>query len=528
MRVPRAGLFGSAGCNFFAFPGCLSFKESRMKQIPFIGSMAAVLLVISTGGCQLFQPKPTVAEKRPTTVDGYADPEPLVVPPGKQDLRQGQIEKITEGDRTTLLFRPARAPSKSLAAAMEKFLSPDGQVQGTDDLNTLILRDRNERVETLVKMLKLLDRKPSRVTSAADRTELIPDGDHTTIVYQPAHARSETLVAALKNFVSLDGRISASSELNRLVILDRSDRVEPLTKIIASLDRTSPQVLVEARVLEITLSDDFEFDIKETFTNLGSDARFFQSGEIELKTPGPSPATDQGLSLTLRPLASNSRQLDLDLRILYKEGRAKILSAPSQIVEVGHEANLITGEEVPIFASTVTGGSTTVSTEFKPVGVKLQVTPLRVSGDTIELEVKPEVSAVTGSSQGPEGSTAPIVASRSTRTTLRLKDGQILSIAGLMRSDVFKDTNKIPLIGDLPYIGFLFQSVRDRNTRTQLMFLLRVHILDDGAPWTIRTHESGKGLEPLDDAFEKRVEELKRLDAVLKKEREARENQNKP
>ncbi len=370
-----------------------------------------------------------------------------------------------------------------------------------------------ENVEGYDKPEPLIDptkRRPPAPEGA--QIELIPDGDRTTIVYKPMKARSESLAQALKSFVSLDGRISASAEMNTLMIWDHNDRIEPLTQMLRALDETPPQVLVEARVLEITVGDDFEFDVKETFSQLAGAGQFVQSGSIELKTPGPSPATDQGLSLTLRPLSSSSEQLDIDLRILFKEGRAKILSAPSQIVEVGHTANLITGEEVPIFKSTVTGGSTTVSTEFKPVGVKLQVTPMRVTGETIELEVKPEVSAVTGSSLGPEGSTAPIVASRSTRTTLRLKDGQILSIAGLMRNDQFKDINKIPWLGDLPYIGFLFQSIRDRYSRTQLVFLLRVHILDDGEPWTIRLHETGKGMEILDETIEKRLKELKARD----------------
>jgi len=498
-----------------------SIEENAMTRTCFVAAASALIATTAClSGCQWFQ-RAAPPAPRPTKVEGYPAPEPLVTPPRRADLRQGEIEKITVGDLTTILFRPARAPSQSIAATLGKFLSMDGQVQEAADLNMLIVRDRNERVEALEKMLRFLDRRPSRVTRAADRTELIVDGDQTTIVYNPAYARADTLATALKGFVSLDGRVSASSELNRLIILDRTDRVEPLIKITTALDLPTPQVLVEARVLEITLSNDFEFDIKHTFTNLLGEDDFLQGGEIELKAPGPSPTTDQGLSFLLRPLSTDRDRVDTALRILYKEGRAKILSAPSQIVEVGHEANLITGEEVPIFASTVTGGSTTVSTEFKPVGVKLQVTPLRVSGDTIELEVNPEVSAVTGSSQGPEGSTAPIVASRSTRTTLRLKDGQILSIAGLMRNDVFKDVNKIPVLGDLPLAGPLFRSTRDRYTRTQLVFLLRVHILDDGEPWTIRTHAPGGGLEPLDDEFEKRVDELKAIDDSRKQQPES-------
>ena len=487
-------------------------------------SVAAITLIATLflGGCGYFFP-PFGSEYSPAygpdEIEGYEPPRQLVEPPARGEVRIGKLEKITEGDQTTILFPPVRARSGMIADSIRKFLSPDGEVQASDKLNSLIIRDRTERVATVEKILRRLDRKPSRVTTPEQRTDVITNGEQTTIIYQPAQARSETLAAAMKNFVSLDGRVSASPELNRLIILERTEKVDALKKMLVALDRTSPQVLVEARVLEITLSNDFEFDVLHTFTNLAGSSSFLQGGEIELKAPGPSPTVDQGLSLTMRPLATDDAQLDAKLRILYKEGRAKILSAPSQIVEVGHEANLITGEEVPIFASTVTGGSTTVSTEFKPVGVKLQVTPLRVSGDTIELEVKPEVSAVTGSSQGPEGSTAPIVASRSTRTTLRLKDAQILSIAGLMRNDVFQDENRIPVLSDLPLVGELFTSTRDRYTRTQLVFLLRVHILDDGEPWTIRTHEPGKGLELLDDEIENRTDELKAIDETRKYER---------
>ena len=76
----------------------------------------------------------------------------------------------------------------------------------------------------------------------------------------------------------------------------------------------------------------------------------------------------------------------------------------------------------------------------------------------------------------------------------------------------------VPVLGDIPHIGELFKSTRDRYTRTQLVFLLRVHILDDGEPWTIRTHEPGKGLEVLDDKIEKRTDELKAIDDTRKLE----------
>jgi type II secretory pathway component GspD/PulD (secretin) len=83
-----------------------------------------------------------------------------------------------------------------------------------------------------------------------------------------------------------------------------------------------------------------------------------------------------------------------------------------------------------------------------------------------------------------------------------------------MRNDMFQEESKVPVLGDMPLIKPLFTATRDRYTRTQLVFLLRVHILDDGDPWTIRMHESGGGLEALDDAIERRTDELKAIDDV--------------
>jgi general secretion pathway protein D len=150
-------------------------------------------------------------------------------------------------------------------------------------------------------------------------------------------------------------------------------------------------------------------------------------------------------------------------------------------------------------SSTVTGGSVTTSTTFKRVGIKLRVTPQQIIGDTARLEINPEVSTVTGFTSGPSGTSSPIVAIRNVRTTLAMKDGEILTIAGLLRSEERRVVRRVPGLGRIPLLGLLFQSRRQETVKTQLVFFLRVNILDEGRQRTIRIHRPGAGLELLDE-----------------------------
>ena len=196
--------------------------------------------------------------------------------------------------------------------------------------------------------------------------------------------------------------------------------------------------------------------------------------------------------------ADGLKRLDTFFRALVNKGRANILSSPNVVVAAGGQTSIITGEEVPIFTSTVSGGNIQVSTTFKQVGVKLRVKALQIAGDTAEIEVNPEVSAVTGFSTGPSGSTSPILAVRQMRATLRLKDGEVLSIGGLVRQEERNSQRKTPILGDIPLLGLLFRGSRKSNARTQLLFFLRIHIMDDGKAGEARVHIPGKGMEQLD------------------------------
>ena len=331
--------------------------------------------------------------------------------------------------------------------------------------------------------------------------KIVELGERANLVYYCKNQRPEVLRDAIKSFVGLEGTLSISNELNAVIISELKERVSELLTLLQDLDLARPQLLVEARLVEVNLDNDLEIEMNHMFTQTGGGSKGLvqSTTEIDLSTPGNTPLVDQGLQLELRPWSSEDglKRLDTFFRALVNKGRANILSSPNVVVAAGSQTSIITGEEVPIFSSTISNGSVQVSTTFKQVGVKLRVKALQIAGDTAEIEVNPEVSAVTGFSTGPNNTTSPILAVRQMRATLRLKDGEVLSIGGLVRQEQRDSVRKTPILGDIPLLGALFRSSRDTESRTQLLFFLRVHVLSEGKAGEARVHIPGRGMEQL-------------------------------
>lgn len=330
----------------------------------------------------------------------------------------------------------------------------------------------------------------------------IEDDTRQLIVYTCRHARCEILKEAIENFASPQGTVQATPQLNVLLINDTISAASALLKLVEELDRPQPQLLVEARVLEITVDNDFEQEMKALFTVLPAGFKqFWQSSGIVLGTPGANPNPTQGGQITIRPLVNDEQYLDMFIRLLVTKGYARILSSPNLIVGAGSEAGIITGEEVPVQSATVVSGSVSTTTVFKRVGIKLYVTPLQIAGTTVKLDIAPEVSAVTGyTASGESGVSNPIVAVRNVRSTLTMKDGQVLTIGGLLKSEDRRIVSKVPGLGDVPGIGELFTSKRLQTTNTQLIFFLRVKILPEGQQNELSYHKPGAGMDGIEDS----------------------------
>ena len=308
-------------------------------------------------------------------------------------------------------------------------------------------------------------------------------------VYDCKYVQASTLRRVLEEFISSDGMVSESLESDQLVLSERSDQIEMLKSIIDRLDQPVPQILVEARIMELNIDSDLEKEIDLYYQDIGynpltDEIEVLKKVGSQLGVPGAAPSSGGGIVNT-SVWDNGSESLNLFVRYLETNGKAKILSAPNLIIQRGKEGSIVTGEEVPILSQTTSSGGVTTSTEFKSVGIKLSVTPTMIAGDRVRVEVNPEVSTVIGYSTAGDVAN-PIIAVRQARTELEVRDGQLISMAGLLQSTDRDTERRTPMLSNIPILGALFTSRRDQSQQTQLIIFLSINILEFGEGAIIR------------------------------------------
>lgn len=163
------------------------------------------------------------------------------------------------------------------------------------------------------------------------------------------------------------------------------------------------------------------------------------------------------------------------IELLQRENLGKVLARPTLVAKSGEYAKFKTGGEVPIPLIT----QTTASVEFKEFGVILEAKPVYTDDNGVDLQLKAELSApdkaTSTVSQG--GFVVPAFVSRRVETRVRLRDGQSLLLAGLMRDDETETEEKVPYLGDIPYVGALFRNTSYDRLRTELLILVQPRIV---------------------------------------------------
>ncbi|HPN84927.1 MAG TPA: type II and III secretion system protein, partial [Victivallales bacterium] len=160
---------------------------------------------------------------------------------------------------------------------------------------------------------------------------------------------------------------------------------------------------------------------------------------------------------------------------------ARILSSPNLVVDLGTTASMITGEDVPIIQTQVNGGTVTTSTLFKRIGVKLNVTPLIINKDSVRLKINPEVSSIIRYEPFTQNNLTvnnPVVAIRNIDTELFAADKDVVLIGGLYSNEKIRSTRKTPFVSDLPLLGELFTALDESDVKKQLVFFLKINILE--------------------------------------------------
>jgi len=179
---------------------------------------------------------------------------------------------------------------------------------------------------------------------------------------------------------------------------------------------------------------------------------------------------------------SNKYNIGTVIKALETKGLFQSLAEPNLIASNGKEASFLAGGEYPYPVAQASSGGNTVSIMFKEYGVRLSFTPTVLGGDLINLKVRPEVSSLDfANGVSLSGFRVPALSTRRTETEVELQDGQTFAIAGLMNNTVSSTMSKVPGIGDIPILGYLFRSRAYQKQQTELVVMITPQIIRRGS-----------------------------------------------
>lgn len=316
----------------------------------------------------------------------------------------------------------------------------------------------------------------------------------------PPPATGNTTITAGSSGLSLisskNVEIIADDTRNALVILATPKDYKMVVAAIQKLDTVPLQVLIEASILEVTLTGDLSYGVEWFFNNEVGRSRAGE-GRLDLGAAGLN-ALAPGFSYTIVNSASN---IKVALNALEKESEVNVLSAPSLMVLDNQKATINVGDEIPVptrqSVSNINPDAPTVNEiQFRNTGVTLEVTPRVNNSGLVTMDIRQEVSNATKT----ESSTinAPTIQKRQIESTVAINSGQTIVLGGLIRDSETDNEAGIPGLYKLPLIGkLLFGNTSVQKRRTELIVLLTPRVVRNSGDANSITDEFRRKLQSL-------------------------------
>ena len=264
-----------------------------------------------------------------------------------------------------------------------------------------------------------------------------------------------------------------------IIVEDTPENIKKIETIISFWDTMPRQVMIEAQILEITLTDDMVFGVNwNKYLGQGGKVRIGTGGLSTATLPtaatGPvNPVTGAGVFANMITGIGTSAQFALALDALRTQTDVNTLSMPKILAIHGKEAKVKVGGEQGYPETITTETSTTQSFKFIETGTTLVITPYIDDQNNILLDVEPTIKSVTLAAGG-----TPTIAETSVSTRLLVRDGQTVFIGGLIRKQETKARTGIPCLGGLPGLGVAFRRDSTGSSKTELVILITPHILE--------------------------------------------------
>lgn len=412
--------------------------------------------------------------------------------------------------------RTARSTAKN-AARSSAVQSRAGQIISYARTNRLILVGEQDFIDKVKDFINRIDQKADQVRA----------GIH---VYYLENAEAEVLAATLnqiltgikagqktaKKPVAKAGAaeetigtvtITADKPTNALVVNATPKDYETIQDIIAKLDIKRNQVYVETLILELGMDALLDLGVSlQGAVDTGSDSVTFGTSNLntgpvglsdlvpadsDSSTPSLLSQAVQGLILgglfnPITTIDSDGNEITLPalsvlINLSETDTDINVISAPRLLTSDNEEAEIVVGSNVPIITSrgSDNAGNAVNSIERQDVALTLRFTPQVTEGDLVRLKVYQEISdvALANSNVGDPNEVGPSIDKRLVRNTVLAEDGHTVVLGGLFQTNLQEQISKVPLLGDLPLLGFLFRSKKQTETKTSLMVFITPTII---------------------------------------------------
>ncbi|MCM8801650.1 MAG: hypothetical protein NC912_06630 [Candidatus Omnitrophica bacterium] len=320
------------------------------------------------------------------------------------------------------------------------------------------------------------------ITTFEKRRQAEERGDLRTEVISLNFVDVEAVKKTLSSMLTSRGRIETDLRTNSLVITDIFDKIEKIKQVALQLDTKTPQVMIESVMLTVRLDENENLGIDWTLTHKQRPERRIDFREA----PGVSSGLDLRYGKTILPWADFSALIEY----WCENRKAEVLANPRILTLDNLTAKIDLIERVPYTKTTETAEGATVSTDFKDVGVNLYVKPHITKDNYIFMTLYTEQSYVSG-----YVASQPIIDTRKAETTVMVRDGETIVIGGLRKKEESKGKEKIPILGDIPFIGAFFKQTENKLIDTDLLIFVTPHIATDLKLTETEVKELERGLE---------------------------------
>jgi general secretion pathway protein D len=371
------------------------------------------------------------------------------------------------------------------------------QVIANERNNSLVLRGQTSSIAELIQIIEKLDRP----TTTNDATQVI----------MLNHADAENVAGILNNLIQQNERgsdrgpsgavtIQADKTLNAIVLRADPSDMNELLNIVQRLDTPRSQVLIEAAIVEISLTDNKSFSVESAgldargksvpliSTSLGGSLNSVL-GSLANQDGNVGQNALAGISSITQPTVAAAK-VDIDgvsfgavISALASLENANLLSTPSIVTLDNTEAKILVGQEVPFRSGSFTTSSDGANNPFttvtrEDVGIELTVTPHVYDTDEVRMEVAQNISNVLNNTVSNSTFADVVTSKRSIETTVLAASGETIVLGGLIQDDTNDSQRKVPVLGDIPVLGNLFKSKSKRQTKTNLVVFLRPTVID--------------------------------------------------